>query len=92
VSLNLVRLRAAAAGALIAFAAGLLAASPAFDALRGVSIDVLTLLRALTFGDPHPASASPTVVIALDEETSRTAPFEGSPSVTWTPQIGRVSS
>ena len=89
-SLNFVRLRAAAAGALIALAAGLLAASPAFDALRGVSIDVLTLLRTLTFGDPHPASASPTVVVALDEETFRTTPFEGSPSVTWTPEIGRV--
>ena len=60
------------------------------DALRGVSIDVLTLLRTLTFGDPHPASASPTVVVALDEETFRTTPFEGSPSVTWTPEIGRV--
>jgi hypothetical protein len=45
---------------------------------------VLTRLRTLTFGDPHPASASPTVVVALDEETFHTAPFEGSPSVTWT--------
>jgi hypothetical protein len=29
-------------------------------------------------------------VVALDEETFRTTPFEGSPSVTWTPEIGRV--
>jgi serine phosphatase RsbU (regulator of sigma subunit)/CHASE2 domain-containing sensor protein len=31
-------------------------------------------------------------VLALDEETFRTPPFEGSPSVTWTPEIGRVLS
>ena len=29
-------------------------------------------------------------MVALDEETFRTPPFEGSPSVTWTPEIGRV--
>ena len=36
-----------------------------------------------------PAS-SPAVVVAIDEETFRTPPFEGSPSSTWTPEIGRV--
>src|SRR5579871_1509004 len=87
-----VRLRAAAAGALIALTAGLLAASPAFDALRGISIDVLTALRWRVFGDPHSAATSPAVVVALDEETFRTPPFDGTPSVTWTPEIGRVIS
>ena len=29
-------------------------------------------------------------MVAIDEETFRTPPFEGSPSVTWTPEIGRV--
>jgi serine phosphatase RsbU (regulator of sigma subunit) len=85
-----VRLRAAAAGVLIALAAGLLAASPALDALRGFSIDLLTMLRWRAFGDAHEPASSPTVVLALDEETFRTEPFEGSPSVTWTPEIGRV--
>jgi serine phosphatase RsbU (regulator of sigma subunit) len=85
-----VRLRAAAAGVLIALAAGLLAASPALDGLRGFSIDLLTVLRWYAFGDAYPGAASPTVVVALDEETFRTPPFEGSPSVTWTPEIGRV--
>jgi serine phosphatase RsbU (regulator of sigma subunit)/CHASE2 domain-containing sensor protein len=85
-----VRLRAAAAGLLIALGAGLLAASPALDALRGFSIDVLTMLRWRAFGDPHPPGSSPAVVLALDEETFRTPPFEGSPSVTWTTEIGRV--
>jgi serine phosphatase RsbU (regulator of sigma subunit) len=85
-----VRLRAAAAGGLIALCAGLLAASPALDGLRGFSIDLLTMLRWHAFGDEHPPATSPAVVLALDEETFRTPPFEGSPSVTWTPEIGRV--
>ncbi len=85
-----VRLRAAAAAFLIALAAGLIAASPALDGLRGLSIDVLTMLRWRAFGDAYPPSASPAVVVALDEETFRTAPFEGTPSVTWTREIGRV--
>jgi serine phosphatase RsbU (regulator of sigma subunit) len=85
-----VRRRAVAAGVLIALCAGLLAASPALDALRGFSIDVLTMLRWYAFGDERPPASSPAVVVALDEETFRTPPFDGSPSVTWTPEIGRV--
>lgn len=85
-----VRLRAAAAGVLIAFAAGFVAASPALDWVRGFSIDFLTMLRWHAFGVPHAPSSSPTVVVAIDEETFRTPPFEGSPAVTWTPEIGRV--
>ncbi len=85
-----VRLRAAAAGGLIALAAGLLAASPALDGFPGFSIDLLTMLRWRVFGDAHPSASSPAVVVALDEETFRTPPFEGTPSVTWTPEIGRV--
>jgi serine phosphatase RsbU (regulator of sigma subunit) len=85
-----VRLRAAAAGVLIALSAGLLAASPAFDWLRGFSIDLLTALRWRAFGELHAPASSPAVVVAIDEETFRTPPFEGSPSVTWTPEIARV--
>jgi len=85
-----VRRRAAIVGGLIALCAGLLAASPAFDDLRGWSIDILTMLRWRTFGDLHAPASSPAVVVALDEETFRTAPFAGSPSVTWTPEIARV--
>jgi serine phosphatase RsbU (regulator of sigma subunit) len=85
-----VRLRAAAAGVLIALTAALIAASPALDGLRGFSIDLLTMLRWHAFGDAHLPASSPAVVLALDEETFRTPPFEGSPSVTWTPEIGRV--
>jgi class 3 adenylate cyclase/CHASE2 domain-containing sensor protein len=84
------RLRAAAAAFLIALAAGLVAASPALDGLRGLSIDVLTMLRWRAFGDLHLPTSSPAVVVALDEETFRTPPFEGTPSVTWTREIGQV--
>src|SRR5215469_184726 len=83
-----VRLRAAAAAFLISLCAGLLAASPVFDGIRGLSLDVLTMLRWRTFGNAQlPTHA---VVVALDEETFRTAPFEGTPTVTWTREIGRV--
>jgi serine phosphatase RsbU (regulator of sigma subunit)/CHASE2 domain-containing sensor protein len=85
-----VRLRAAAAGILIALCAGLVGASPAFDWLQGTSIDLLTMLRWRAFGEAHSPSSSPAVVVALDEETFRTQPFAGSPSVTWTPEIGKV--
>jgi serine phosphatase RsbU (regulator of sigma subunit)/CHASE2 domain-containing sensor protein len=88
--MDAVRLRAAAVGVLIALAAGLLAASPALDGWRGFSIDVLTWLRWRALGDLHASASSRAVVVALDEETFRTEPFEGSPSVTWTPEIGRV--
>jgi serine phosphatase RsbU (regulator of sigma subunit) len=85
-----VRLRAAAAGVLIALSAGLVAASPAFDWLRGFSVDFLTMLRWRAFGNAHASASSPAVVVAIDEETFKTPPFEGSPSATWTPEIGRV--
>jgi serine phosphatase RsbU (regulator of sigma subunit)/CHASE2 domain-containing sensor protein len=83
-----VRLRAAAAAFLISLCAGLFAASPAFDGMRGLSLDVLTTLRWRAFGNAQPPSH--VVVVALDEETFRTAPFEGTPTVTWTREIGRV--
>ncbi len=85
-----VRLRALFAAFLIALATGLVAASPALDTLRGLSIDILTALRWRVFGNAHPPDASRAVVVALDEETFRTPPFEGTPSVTWTHEIGQV--
>jgi class 3 adenylate cyclase len=84
------RRRAALAAFLIALVAGLVAASPALDPVRGLSIDFLTALRWRLFGNPYPPSSSPAVVVAIDEETFRTPPFEGTPSVTWTQEIGQV--
>src|SRR4030081_2181201 len=35
-------------------------------------------------------AASPVAVIAIDEETYATPPFKGSPTLTWTTEVGRV--
>ena len=89
-SLDRARLRAAAVAFLISLAAGLLAASPVCDGLRGLSLDLLTALRWRAFGNPHAPAASPAVVVAFDEETFRTPPFDGTPTVTWTREIAPV--
>jgi len=60
--------------------------------VRGLSIDILTALRWDVFGRRHHPAASPAVVIAMDEESLRTAPFKGAPMLTWTGEIGRVLS
>ena len=64
--------------------------SPAFDRIQGLSIDILTALRWQVFGKRQDPAASPAVVVAIDEETYRAAPFKGSPTLTWTSEIGRV--
>jgi class 3 adenylate cyclase len=83
-------LRAALAALLISLVAALFVVSPALDAVRGLSIDWLTALRWRAFGNTQPPASSPTVVVAIDEETFRTPPFAGTPSVTWTREIGQV--
>ncbi|MSP75370.1 MAG: adenylate/guanylate cyclase domain-containing protein [Rhodospirillaceae bacterium] len=75
---------------ILALVAGIGVATPPFDVLRGLSLDVLTGLRWQIFGNERPPDASPVVVVALDEETYRTPPFQGTPNVTWTREIGRV--
>ncbi len=76
--------------AAIALFSGGLVASPAFDGLRGLSIDVLTALRWHLIGNKHAPSTSPTVVIAFDADTYLTPPFRGTPTVAWTREIARV--
>jgi adenylate cyclase len=70
-------------------AAGLSTTLPAFDRVRGLSLDILTAARSRLFGPTHPPDLR-TVVVALDEETFRTPPFARTPGVTWTREIGRV--
>jgi len=77
---------------LLALAAGLVVSLPAANPVRGWSLDALTTLRWCAFGERRPPRVSSTVVIALDEETYSTTPFEGSPTLTWTGDIGRVVS
>jgi adenylate cyclase len=58
--------------------------------LDGLSIDLLFWLREhLLAPSPHPAD-SPTVVVALDEETHRRPPFADVPNAAWTREIGEV--
>src|SRR6516225_193635 len=84
------RFRDAGAVLVIALFTGLLTLAPPIDRLRGLSIDILTALRWRVFGAMHEPQTSPTVVVALDEETYRTPPFVGTPAITWTPEIARV--
>ncbi len=80
------------AAIVIALVCGVIPALPAFDIVRGFSIDVLTALRWELFGQRYDPQSSPTVVVVIDEESYRTAPFKGSPTITWTREIGRVLS
>jgi adenylate cyclase len=76
------------AGIVLACAAA--SVSPVIRPIRGLSLDILTALRWEMFGRSHVASASPAVVVAMDEDSTRAAPFKGSPMLTWTGEIGRV--
>jgi class 3 adenylate cyclase/CHASE2 domain-containing sensor protein len=80
----------AIAVAAIVLIAGALPALPPLDRLRGLSLDALTGLRWRLFGNVHAGADSPSVVIALDEETYNTPPFKGAPTIAWTREIGRV--
>ena len=78
------------AAILIALLAGAIFTSPPLQALQGLSLDILTALRGKLIGDRRDPAHSPVVVVAIDGETYETAPFKGSPTQTWTREIGRV--
>jgi adenylate cyclase len=78
---------AVAAIALVCAAASI---TPVLAPIHGLSLDLLTALRWQMFGRTHDAAASPAVVVAIDEQSSQTPPFKGSPMLTWTGEIGRV--
>lgn len=75
---------------LVALAFGVAVVVPPLSFFHSWSLDVLTALRSEAFGVRHDPAASPVVVVALDEETYETPPFKGSPTLTWTTEIGRV--
>ena len=79
----------AAAGAVVLVASALFSL-PGLDRLGGLSTDVLFWLRHQVFGPRHAPDASPTVVVALDEETYLTEPFHSLPKVMWTKQLAAV--
>jgi adenylate cyclase len=75
---------------IIALITGIFFASPALEIVHGLSIDALTTLRWDFFGDRRDPTAAPVVVVAIDEQSYQTPPFKGSPTLTWTREIGRV--
>src|SRR6195256_4707174 len=84
--------RDAVAIILVALACGIVSTLPPFNLIHGWSIDALTALRWQVFGTRRDPALAPVVVIAIDEETYQTPPFKGSPTVTWTTEVGRVLS
>ncbi|MET4389228.1 adenylate cyclase [Bradyrhizobium sp. F1.4.3] len=78
------------AAILIGLLAGAVFTSPPLQALQGLSLDFLTALRGKLVGDRRDPATSPVVVVAIDGETYDTPPFKGSPTQTWTREIGRV--
>lgn len=78
------------AAILIALLAGAIFTSPPLQTLQGLSLDILTALRGKVIGDRRDPATSPVVVVAIDGETYDTPPFRGSPTQTWTREIGRV--
>lgn len=78
------------AAILIALVTGAAFTSPPLQMLQGLSLDSLTALRWTMVGDNRDPATSPVVVVAIDGETYDTPPFKGSPTQTWTREIGRV--
>lgn len=78
------------AAILIALVAGAVFTSPPLQTLQGLSLDILTALRWKLVGDRRDPADLPVVVVAIDGETYDTPPFKGSPTQTWTREIGRV--
>jgi class 3 adenylate cyclase len=83
-------IRRAIAVIVIALASGLVSTLPPFSLIHGRSLDGLTALRWQAFGPRRDGATSKVAVIAIDEETYDSPPFKGSPTPTWTTEIGRI--
>lgn len=84
------RLRDLASVAGIALTVAVLAALPAADGLRGLSLDLAYPLRHAIFGPQARPDQSHVVVVAIDEETYRREPFAGLPQAAWPPLLAPV--
>src|SRR5262249_1346804 len=82
--------RDAVAVLLVAVLSALVSMLPPANHLHGWSLDILTALRWRLFDVRPRAEDAAVAVIAIDEETYGAAPFKGSPTPTWTTEIGRV--
>jgi class 3 adenylate cyclase/CHASE2 domain-containing sensor protein len=76
--------------AVIALGTAALLQASAFAPLHGASLDALFWLRAKAYGQLHKPAESPTVVVAIDEETHRRPPFANVPTALWTHDIAPV--
>ncbi len=83
-------LRHAFVTTIVALLASAFVQSPYMQRADGLSIDSLFWLRHQIFGALRAPEDSPTVVIAIDEETYRRPPFQDIPKAMWTPQIATV--
>ncbi|MBC8242539.1 MAG: CHASE2 domain-containing protein, partial [Alphaproteobacteria bacterium] len=88
------KIRDLATAVLVAALSALLLAGPWSDRLDGISVDTLHWLRALRqqagIMPPPPRPAVPLTVIAIDEATYDTQPFNETPRMMWTPEIAYV--
>ena len=84
------KLRDLALAAVVSLAFAALLSAPAFQRLQGLSVDILYAVRDRLVDPRHDPADSPTVIIAIDEETYQTEPFEGVPRVLWTQQIADI--
>jgi class 3 adenylate cyclase len=75
---------------IVALLASAFVQSPYLQRADGLSIDSLFWLRHQIYGPLRATPDSPTVVIAIDEETYRRPPFQDIPKAMWTPQIAAV--
>lgn len=75
--------------ALIVAAANLVL-MPFSNRLAGLSVDTLFWLRDKSFGPRYTPKTSPTVVIAINEETYRRPPFRNLPKVMWSSELAVV--
>ena len=85
--MKLSNILAATAAALVA---GGIFAAPALDRVENVSLDSLFWLRHVVWGQRHVPEESPSVVIAIDEETYLAEGFRDVPKVMWTKQFGPI--
>jgi adenylate cyclase len=74
----------------IALAAALAFNPPLFERLNGLGLDALFWLRHHAFGPRHAPADSPTVVVAIDEETYRRPPFADTPRALWAPHLATI--
>jgi adenylate cyclase len=81
-----------AVGALTAIVVTVLLSLPGLDRLHGLNIDVLHLLRSSLPMDTKSETniRPPVVIIAVDEATYKTSPFDLLPRVMWTPHFAAI--